>query len=679
MRALLYAAVILMFGALLGAQTTARHAIQLDDIFRMEDVREPQVSPDGKWIVYTVGTVDKENDKRPSNLWMVSWDGTQDIQLTYSPESESTPRWSPDGRWLSFVSSRPGKAKGSQIWLMDRRGGEPRQFTAFKENEHILGYEWSPDSKRMVVAMRESDDPNSETAKSSSAPPPPPKPLVIDRYHFKQDEEGYIAGFHYSRLYLLDVATQKLERLTNFKRSDEDSPVWSPDGSRIAFVSNQDEDPDRSEHTDIWVVDAHPDATPRRLTTYKGTNGGKPSWSPDGKLIAYVQGTEPKYTAYNLNRLAVVATNGSSPAQLISSKLDRGVTDPLFSPDGKSVVALVEDDRSEYPARFELSGDSYKRLISGKLVINSQSIGGSHIAVTATTDAAPPEIFALDEGSMRQLTHHNDALLSTIQLSPVEDFSCKSPDGTEVHGLLTLPPGHVKGKRYPTLLRIHGGPNGQDEHEFMADHQFLAAAGYVVVSVNYRGSSGRGQKFSESIFNDWGHLEVEDLLAAMDYVQSAGIADPDHLGIGGWSYGGILTDYTIATDGRFKAAIAGAGSANQISMYGSDEYVFQYDSEVGPPWKNPEGWLKLSYPFFKADRIHTPTLFLGGDQDFNVPVIGGEQMYQALKTLNVPTELVIYPGAHHAIHRPSYQRDRLQRYVAWYDRYLKAPPTASTR
>jgi dipeptidyl aminopeptidase/acylaminoacyl peptidase len=200
-----------------------------------------------------------------------------------------------------------------------------------------------------------------------------------------------------------------------------------------------------------------------------------------------------------------------------------------------------------------------------------------------------------------------------------------------------------------------------------------------VISINYRGSAGRGEKYGQSIFADWGDKEVADLLAGVDHVVRTGLADPDRLGIGGWSYGGILTDYTIASDSRFKAAISGAGSANQISMYGVDEYVFQYDNEIGPPWKNPQGWMKVSYPFFHADRIHTPTLFMGGDKDFNVPLIGGEQMYQALQTLGVPTELIIYPGEFHEFTRPSFLRDRLQRYLAWYDKYLKASgPAAST-
>ncbi|MBV9670756.1 MAG: S9 family peptidase, partial [Acidobacteriales bacterium] len=422
--------------------------------------------------------------------------------------------------------------------------------------------------------------------------------------------------------------------------------------------------------------DARPGATPRKLTNNPGPDSGGLAWSPDSRLIAYLQGSAPKFTAYNMNRLAVVPAEGG-PARVLTSKLDRGVSAPAFSPDGRKILFLVADDRSEYPAEVSLSNTEVERLIAPPGVVSSLSSRGGHTAVLAATDQMPPVLSAFENGALRPLTHQNDDLFKELKLGAVDDISFKSSEGVEVHGLLTKPPGFETGRKYPTLLRIHGGPNGQDGHAFSFEHQFLAAHGYLVVAINYRGSAGRGEKYGESIFGDWGHREVVDLLAGMDHVVKVGLADPDHLGIGGWSYGGILTDYTIASDNRFKAAISGAGSANQISMYGADQYVFQYDNEIGPPWRNPEAWVKISYPFFHADRIHTPTLFMGGDKDFNVPVIGGEQMYQALQTLGIPTELVIYPGEFHGFTRPSFIRDRYERYLAWYDKYVKAGTESS--
>jgi dipeptidyl aminopeptidase/acylaminoacyl peptidase len=272
---------------------------------------------------------------------------------------------------------------------------------------------------------------------------------------------------------------------------------------------------------------------------------------------------------------------------------------------------------------------------------------------------------------LRRISRQNDEWLANVQLATTEDFTCTAKDGTVVNGLVTKPAGFAAGTKYPTLLYIHGGPNGQDEHAFAFDREWFAANGYVVLAVNYRGSSGRGSAYQKAIFGDWGNKEVVDLLAAVDWAVAKGIADPARLGIGGWSYGGILTDYTIASDTRFKAAVSGASSALQLTMYGIDQYIFQYEAELGVPWKNREAWLKVSYPFFQVDRIKTPTLFLCGQVDFNVPVAGVEQMYQALRSQDIDTQLVIYPDQHHGLTIPSYNRDRLQRYVAWWDKYLK--------
>jgi dipeptidyl aminopeptidase/acylaminoacyl peptidase len=306
-------------------------------------------------------------------------------------------------------------------------------------------------------------------------------------------------------------------------------------------------------------------------------------------------------------------------------------------------------------------------------------MAGRTVALSGGNSKAT-EIYLWEDKGLRQLTHQNDKLLAEFQMGETEEVSFKSKDGTEVNGLLTYPVGYVKGTKVPLLLRIHGGPNAQDQHSFSLERQMFAAHGYAVLAVNYRGSAGRGQKFSRAIFADWGNYEVQDLLAGVDHVVKMGVADPDRLGVGGWSYGGILTDYLIASDNRFKAATSGAGTAFTIAFYGTDQYIIQYDYEIGPPW-NPKAWetyVKISYPFLHADRIQTPTLFLGGERDFNVPVQGSQQMYQALRSLGIDTQLIIYPNENHGIQRPSYQRDRMERYLAWYDKYIKKAPGVSS-
>jgi dipeptidyl aminopeptidase/acylaminoacyl peptidase len=262
--------------------------------------------------------------------------------------------------------------------------------------------------------------------------------------------------------------------------------------------------------------------------------------------------------------------------------------------------------------------------------------------------------------------------MSQVQLASFEEISVKSKDGTQISGFMVKPPGYTAGIRYPTLLWIHGGPVSQYANAFDMNWQIMAAQGFVIVATNPRGSSGRGQDFAKVIFGDWGNKDTEDVLAAVDYAVAQGIADPDRLGVGGWSYGGILTDNVITRDKRFKAAVSGASIANALAGYGTDMYTREYEAEIGVPWKNLDAYIRNSYPFLHANQIVTPTLFMCGEQDFNVPLLNSEQMYQAVRSIGVDTQLVIYPGQFHGFTRPSYLKDRLERWIAWYGKYLNA-------
>jgi dipeptidyl aminopeptidase/acylaminoacyl peptidase len=667
------------------AAQTARRSLKIEDFSRFRNVSDPQVSPDGNVVVYTVSTTDAKEDKSNSHIWMVNIDGSNNRQITFSNESENSPRWSPDGKYLSFTSSRPGKARGNQVWLLDRSGGEAFQLTELKGR--LQGHEWSPDSKRLALVIGDPDpeaDPGPSPPPGATATPRVPKPIVIDRYRYKQDGQGYLLSGRHTYIYLFDIATKKLERLTKSKW-DESSPAWSPDGTRIAFMSNHAEDSDRDPAAQLYVVEARPGSTEKQLTP-AGTRAGRsrPEWSPDGKLIAFLEGDEMKYGAYSMDHLALVPADGHQPSALLKATedLDRSIGSVRFRPE-HWIYFLVVDDRSVYPARTSVSGGKVEKLLSPPIVVSSMNSVGGRTVLIAGGDSKANEIYVLEGDKLRQLTTQNDALFAELDLGVTEEVGFKSKDGTQVNGLLTYPVGYVKGTKVPLLLRIHGGPNSQDQHSFNLERQMFAAHGYAVLAVNYRGSAGRGAKFSKAIFADWGNYEVQDLIAGVDHVIKMGVADPDRLGIGGWSYGGILTDYVIATDNRFKAATSGAGVAFTVAFYGTDQYIIQYDHEIGPPW-NPKAWetyVKISYPFLHADRIQTPTLFLGGERDFNVPIQGSQQMYQALRTLGVDTQLIIYPNENHSILRPSYQRDRMERYLAWYDKYIKrasGPSSTST-
>ena len=648
--------------------------IRVDDIFSIREVRDPQRSPDGQWVAYTVTTAVKETDKNNTDVWMVSWDGARHIQITSSPEGESSPRWSPDNRYLSFVSSRQG-AKDGQVWLLNRAGGEAVKLTNVKGG--VSDHAWSPDSRRLALVVKD-PDPADKDVDEKADEKKTPRPIVVDRYYFKEDGSGFLRGER-SHLYLFDVEAKKAEILTP-GTFDEESPAWSPDGRQIAFVRRHGEgDVDRMPNRDVFVVDARAGATPRRLTTTTADETGRLSWSPDGRLIAYLLGDELKYYAYDQAKLTVIPAAGGQP-RVLTAALDRPVSAAAWSADSKTLFFTITDDRAQHIGSVQAAGGPVERLIDGRRVISNLSAGpDGHLAVLASTATELPEVYAFEGGRLRKLTNQNDGWLRGVRLGTTEDFTSTSHDGTVVNSLVVKPAGFDPSKKYPLLLRIHGGPNGQDQHSFHYEREVFAASGYVVIAVNYRGSNGRGNAYQKEIFADWGNKEVVDLLGAIDAIQKRPWVDASRLGIGGWSYGGILTNYTIAHDPRFKAAISGAGSSNQLAIYGTDQYINQYELELGPPWKNPELWLKISYPFFKADRIRTPTLFLVGQDDFNVPLAGSEQMYQALRSLGVDTQLVIYPKQFHGITIPSYRIDRMQRYLDWYAKYLKpaAKPTAS--
>jgi dipeptidyl aminopeptidase/acylaminoacyl peptidase len=664
----------------------ARRALTLDDHSRIISVGDPQRSPDGVWVAYTVTAIDAEKDRRNTDIWMVKWDGSEQLQLTSSQDNESSPRWSPDNKYLAFVASRgtdEEKKKGGQIWLLNRAGGEAHRVSDVKGG--VSDIQWSPDSTR-IAFTHDDEDPRDEPEKMEGWKRKTPPPIVIDRYRFKQDRNGYL-GNYYSHIGVFDVAAKTYTMLTK-GNTDDGSPSWSPDSKYIAFLSKRGHaDPDRTGTQDLWIVDAQ-GSEPRQLTKTEFAEGGRPAWSPDGSRIGLLLGDNDTNGAYDMNKLIVVPANppanigATARPTIYMPQLDRAVSNIAWSADGQNISFLLQDDRTNHLATVpaENPNGAVQRRSSGRRVISSPSPGkDGSFAVLASEPNKFNEIYALENGNLRQLTKHNEKLLSELQLATTEDFQSKSKDGTEVHGLIVKPAGFKPGTKYPTLLIIHGGPNGQDQHAFSFDREFLAASGYVVLAINYRGSAGRGTAFQKAIHADWGNLESQDLIGAVDEAIRQGIADPARLGIGGWSYGGISTDNVIARDTRFKAAVSGAGVALVMSLYGVDQYILQYDNELGHPWKkeNADKWSRSSYPFFNVDKIKTPTLFMGGEKDFNVPIAGGEQMYQALKSLGVDTQLVIYPGQFHGLTIPSYERDRLQRYLNWFNKYLQ-PNTTTT-
>jgi dipeptidyl aminopeptidase/acylaminoacyl peptidase len=655
----------IQFALLLAVSPPAAHAarpLAPDDWYRFHDVGTLAISPDGSAVGYLVTSYERESDESRSALWVADWDGKASVQLTRE-ESVSDPRFTADGRSVDFLMAHPAGG-ATQLWTVARRGGKPRQLSHC--SGEVTEYALSSDGRRAVLVMHAAEDPKA------------PKPIVIDAWHFKEDKEGYLSAAARGHLYLLDVGSGACIPLAHDEARTDSEPAFSPDGTEIAFVGNDTQQRSAAGTDQIYLVAATAGAQPRRLLSTWSPNHQHLEWSPDGALIAFLEGDEPKYNAYMTDILAV-AELPSGHVRELTRGLDRAVLSPAFTARGETIEFAVEDDGVQYPAQVSVASGAISHL-GDSMVVNEIVSAGGHTAVLAADDRAPFEVSALEEGRLRRLSDHNHALFAELALGSVEDIRFASRDGTEIHGQIVKPPGYVAGQRYPTVLWIHGGPNGQDDHSLalasyspQLERQLFVSHGYVALAINYRGSTGRGASFARAIAADWGHLEVEDLLSGVDYAVAQGITDPGRLGCGGWSYGGLLTDYTIGSDTRFRAAISGAGSANQLSMYGVDQYVLQYDAEVGSPWRSEALWLKLSYPFFHADRIRTPTLFMGGDKDFNVPIVGGEQMYQALRTLDVPTQLIVYPDEHHELTRPSFLVDRYARYLEWMGRYLKQP------
>ncbi|MHB8499678.1 MAG: S9 family peptidase [Candidatus Acidiferrales bacterium] len=670
------------------AQTPSPRPIAIDDYFRILAVHDPQLSPDGKWVADAVDKSTLKTDKNETRIWMIPMSGGDSLPMTAEGVSSTHPRWSPDGKYLAFLSARnEGK---TQVWLLNRLGGEAQQLTNTVQD--VDDFAWSPDGRRLVLVLK---DPTPEELaaaknKSSSAADTSAashgdsqvnekekkstKPWVIDRLQFKLDEVGYLDRRR-THLYVFDLAKKSLTQITSGDYDDSE-PVWSPDSKLLAFTSNRSTpDPDLTYNSDIWVVSAANTDKGAHLTQVTTNPGAdtSPTWSPDGQSIAYVTMLDPKLFDYATRHLAISPATGG-PAKVLTLSLDRMASAPHFAPDGKSIYFIADDDGTQNLLQISVTGENLTRPIDGRLMLNGYSLAptGNVAAQVATIDH-PDEIYTLVAGKLTQLTHTNDALFSQLKLSHGEYVHFKSKDGTPVSGYLYKPLNYVPGQKYPTLLIPHGGPVWAYYAEFSHLAQLYAANGYAVLFPNPRGSTGYGQDFCKAIFADWGNKDFQDDMAMVDYAIEQGIADADKLGVGGWSYGGISTDFIITQTTRFKAAISGAGAAEFSSLYGHDQYQKDYETELGLPWAAPAVWEHVS-SFRNITKVTTPTLFLGGNIDWNVPILGGEQMYQSLKRLGVPTELVVYPDEYHEFKLPSHIKDRLQRDLAWYAHFVKGDP-----
>lgn len=665
------------------AASGTKRALTLEDRFAIKTVEDAQISPEGKWVAYTVSSTNLKQDRTRSRIWMVPAAGGDAIPLTTEADSSSQPRWSPDGKYLAFLSARGSSGdeddSRTQVWMLNREGGEAQQETDTIQD--VDSFSWSPSGDRLLLVLQDPtpDELAAAKAKDGGKSKLKPRPWLIDRLQFKMDEIGYLDRRR-KHFYILRLADHKTTQITSGDYDDAD-PAWSPDGRTIAFSSNRTAEPDSNFNSNIWLVAADNSdqgKTPIHLTTGAGTDGA-PAWSPDGKWIAYTSQLDPRLFQYATFHLAIVPAAGGE-SKVLTRALDRNVSSPQFAPDGRSIYVIADDDGTQQLLQIPAEGGAIARPIGGREMVYEYSVSkeGS-IAAQISMTSRPDEVYLLSAvgradarpgGTLRRLTTTNDALFSQIQLGSVDYAKFPSKDGTIVAGYVYRPPDFQSGKRYPTILIPHGGPVWAWYAEFNFFPQFLAANGYVVLTPNPRGSSGYGEPFCKAIFADWGNKDYQDDMAEVDYAIAQGISDSDKLGVMGHSYGAISTNFIIAQTTRFKAAISNAGEFLYVTNYGHDLYQREWRMELGLPWENRALWEKLS-PFNSVTKIRTPTLIEGGDVDWNVPVINGEQMYQALKVLGVPTLLVVYPGEYHEFKRPTFIEDIYRRNLFWMNHYVK--------
>jgi len=640
--------------------------LSIDHIMKMKSVESLALSPDSKWIAYVVTRVDEEKDKKFSQIHITSIDGKSTLPMTAVYMNASDPQWSPDGKYLAFLGVRgTDKDTENQVWTLDLRGGEAVQFTNVPQG--VNSYRWSPDGTKMALVIKDAKpltnapDENSSNEKL--------EPFVIDRLQFKKDYVGYLDRRR-THIYIKNGHEKPIQ--ITFGDYDDSDPQWNPDNKLIAFVSKREGDPDANNNSDIWLVDSSDDKKNRelkKLTINPGPDTN-PSWSPDGNTIAYISSIEPDKLWYATEHLAITDKNNGE-TKLLSLNYDRMISSPMFSNDGKSIFALASDRGNRPLIKFDLSNGDKENMTPGELSVRNYAIGNRDKIITLmSSHHSPFNFYLIKRNEIINLTNYNNAILKDTKLADVKRLIVPGWRNEPVESFIYYPPNYDNQKIYPTIFVLHGGPVSQHDTSFDEFAQLYAANGYIAVLPNPHGSSGYGQAYSYALNKKWGVPDFEDVDAIADYLVENGVSDPNKLGVGGWSYGGILTNYVITKSTRFSGAVSGASEVNHRANYGHDIYQNEWEVELGLPWVNIEDWEAIN-PFNDLGKVTTPTLVIGGQLDWNVPILNSEQLYQVLKRRGIDTKLVVYPGEYHGINRPSFVRDRYERFIDWFDQYVK--------
>jgi dipeptidyl aminopeptidase/acylaminoacyl peptidase len=668
-RALSVVAMFVLVAAV--AQAAGEKKITIEAALAVKDVGGPQWSPDGRWIAFTISEWNKKEDRRDSHIYIISAGGGQPVRLTNGERGESAPQWSPDGTRIAFLANRDTAAqatagqggRGNQVWAISTTGGEAEKIT--DEESGIQQYRWSPDGRQIAYIVRDAPKDKAEREK---------------RKKDKFDAIVVDTDFTYSHLWAINVSTKEKKRVTEGSLTAAD-PQWSPDGRWIAYVISRSgaqessfTDISEDRNSDIYIVSAT-GGPPRQLTTSRGPDS-QPRWSPDGKWVAYLASDDQSVWAPKTN-LTVIAAEGGAPRNLT-----QGYSDSVFgiewSPDGRSIytagsvgvygqVLKVAVGGGEPQAVFEKPG-AYSAI--------DISPDGGMMAYTYDDAMTPDDIWVATSAG-RQAKKITDAnpQAREFAVTGTEVIKWKSADGLEIEGLLIKPLGYQSGKRYPTILQIHGGPYGKFSYGFNSRVQIWAANGYAVLMPNPRGSTGYGNKFAVANLKDWGGKDYQDLMAGVDEVIKLGVADPNRLGVMGGSYGGFMTFWVITQTDRFKAAIGHAGISDWYSFHGQSDIpgLMEYGFG-GMPWTARETYVKYS-PMSYVDRVKTPIMITHGEQDRRVPIAQAEQYYRGLRKRGVEVVFVRYPREGHGITEPNHQIDLVGRQLEWFDKHVKGEKT----
>jgi dipeptidyl aminopeptidase/acylaminoacyl peptidase len=639
---------MLISGAVCRSQETSAAAAKRNEkkpltpetFLELRQIQDPQFSPDGTRVAFVVSDPLK-NEKRTRHIWLYDLQGKTSRQFTYSDKTESSPRWSPDGKKLAFLSNRGGDQQ--QIYVLRMEGGEGVALTKAKASVTALA--WAPDGQSIAYLA---PDPKTEAEEKKEKEKDDAR--VVD----KEDK--------LARLHLLTVSTQEEHALTDaIRRVDE--LHWMPDGQNIVVSATNR--PASDQYTNrIFLVSAR-DGTMKEIAAPRGPFGDL-QVSPDGSMISYFGARDDGPGAHDL---MLLPAKGGAARNLTGASLDRQLADYHWAKNGSLFITYADGFRNRATS-YSAEGE---RKDAEDLPVSPEQFSMAstgEIAYIGESTLSPQEIWIRDtKGASEKVTHVNDSWKDYAITTP-EFYKYKSFDGVDIEAALLKPAGFEGKTKLPTIVLVHGGPTGNWEDRIDAWGQLLVAKGYLVMYPNIRGSIGYGEKFVEMNRGDWGGGDFKDVMAGVNDLVTKGFADPDRLGIGGWSYGGYMSEWAVTQTTRFKAAVSGAGMANLISEYGTEQHPAYDEWFYGLPYEKPEGFLNSS-PFLYISHAKTPTLILQGEADPIDPIGQSQELYRGLKRYGVDTDLVLYPREPHGFQEAKHRVDVLNRVVEWYDRHLK--------